>query len=521
MRFSALLVALFLVSCSDSSLTLRNKTTRVKSQSEAATTHLAVLSRKIYSEDVVKALLPNFTLDGETAFQRSLPLTGDFRALQSRATRASLQVEGRPGTVDAPSTAQDIAAAADPKPLDEAAATLDPADSRTAYSNAIGLFQDVASLNNYVRNYPALAGHTPYIVRLQLAVIPKRRNLPYDVFSDLSFFADLGPRDQTRLQQAIREDDRALADEVQMVPAVPLFATEAAELGRDQQTRATLRTLAASASGQAGIFSLGGGLSDEQKRLIQALTNELNGLFTIGQVTDNVIRVRFGAVQNASSAYEMIPRTHNVTLLLLIPAGANAVNITSKQTMVDVETFEALPPGLNAGRYLTRIDEIFDRFQLAPKPENPGEDWRFLCEFRSAEGKKYGSRTDSKKAQRSRLISFVRKRMRPDVALGDFETFKLRIQRCLERSDADQSELRRLDFADVAEWSKILWTELATVQADLPNSFARFEVPIAPPGPLGKPADSQAGWEPVKPPMPKPQAQSKPATKPKTKEAKK
>ncbi|MEM7529122.1 MAG: hypothetical protein AAF416_15855 [Pseudomonadota bacterium] len=497
MRYFCVPALILLVSCGDDALTVRNESVRVRSQSEAATTHLAVLSRKIYSEDVVSALLPRFPLDGETAFQRSVPLTGDFRALQSNAVSGNVTIEVRPGSVEAPSTVENVADAPDAGPIDSTKPTLAATDNRTAYSSATGLFHDVASLNNYIRNYPAITGHTPYIVRLQLSVIPKRRNLPYDLFSDLSFFADLGERNQSRLRRAEREDEVALAREVRLVPAIPLFATEAVERGRDQQTLATLRAFAASAAGQAGIVSLGGGLSSEQEQLIQALTNELNGLFTIGRVTENVVRVRFGAVQNSSSSYELIPRTHNITLLLLIPDGATSVNIKAKQSMIDVETFEALPPGINSDSYYTRIDGIFARFQLKPKPAKRDPTWTVLCAFRPNLKKltAVGKGEADEKARRQMMVSFVQKRMRPDVAFGDFETFKLRIEHCLERNDAKDPSIRRLDYLDIAEFSRILWTDLATIQADLPDSFARFEVPPAPAGEAGEPANSQAIWQ--------------------------
>lgn len=496
------LIAVVLSACDDG-LSHRSKTGEVESQSQAATTHLAVLSRKIFTEDVVKAISPNFTLDGETAYLRSVPLTGDFRELRSAAFKGSLQVEANPGSVATPGQ-ETIASASDPKPIAEGVPALVAADARTTYSVATGLFQDVAGLNNYVRNYPELDQHIPYIVRLQLSVIPRRRNLPYDLYSDLSFFADLGPKSRTRFQRAADEQNPELVEQVRIVPAVPLFASEAVEAGRDQQTLERLRTAALSGAGSAGIFSLGGGLSAEEKRRLQALTQELNGLFTMGRVTENVVRVRLGAVQNATSSFEMIPRTHNITLLLMVPEGAQVVNIKAQQSMINVETHEPLPRGIRDDSFFTRIDASFKRFQLkkTPEPGTTDQQWKFLCEFRP-NTKRLGAVEGSDEAETTRrreMVSFVLKRMREDVALGDFSTFKDRVRYCLERSDAEIADIRKLDFHDVAEWSRILWTELASIQADLPDSFARFEIPNYPDNQQQTPANSLADWQEVQKP---------------------
>jgi hypothetical protein len=83
---------------------------------------------------------------------------------------------------------------------------------------------------------------------------------------------------------------------------------------------------------------------------------DLNSLLTVARVSDNSIRVRLGALNQAEARYAMVPRTHNVTLLLLVakdhadpaqhPPPATyrpTVQLFAKTSMVDAERGEALP----------------------------------------------------------------------------------------------------------------------------------------------------------------------------------
>ncbi|MEM8841960.1 MAG: hypothetical protein AAGD47_09315, partial [Pseudomonadota bacterium] len=93
MAFRFFVFLFFLAACEDSSLTFRSQSSKVETQSQAATTHLAVLSRKLYTNETVKALLPNFPMDGQKAFDNSVPVTGDFRALRSSAATGNISIE--------------------------------------------------------------------------------------------------------------------------------------------------------------------------------------------------------------------------------------------------------------------------------------------------------------------------------------------------------------------------------------------------------------------------------------------
>jgi len=54
-------------------------------------------------------------------------------------------------------------------------------------------------------------------------------------------------------------------------------------------------------------------------KLKAATSNDLNSLFSVARVSPNSLRVRMGAYRQGVEAYTMVPRTHTVSVLLLVP----------------------------------------------------------------------------------------------------------------------------------------------------------------------------------------------------------
>ncbi|MEM7057538.1 MAG: hypothetical protein AAF557_08110 [Pseudomonadota bacterium] len=480
MKWPVQLFSIFILASCASIITDRQEFVPPSNQSEAATTHLAVLARTPFNDEVIEALSPDFEIDGAKAFEQSVPLTGLFVDLLRREIRAAVSIKA------IPSGDPEVADPETPEPPEPDAAEAPDADDISAsdpftrYSTANALVQEVENLNNYLRSIPKISGHTPYLVRLQLSVIPKRRNLPYDVFSDLSVFADTSNVAQSFLAQRARTDGGITGEQV-LVPALPLFATENIERGLDRRSRELLRSVAASATGAIGNVSLGGTGSAAQEQSVGGVANDFNGLFTIGSVTSNVLRVRLGAAQNAANTFEMIPRTHNITLLLLIPDNARVVSIKATQTMRHVLTGEPLERGSGGKRFLSDLRGIVRRLRVRSisfenVTRGSVDD---LCAFNHRPGS--GIIRSIEDPDEAKAIDFVRKRLRGDLVRGDFETFKLRVQHCFERNrrkgpDGTPIWEPLIDF-EAAVAAVEMWQQLASVQAELPDSFVSFEVP--------------------------------------------
>ncbi len=448
-----------------------------KSQSEAATIHLAHLSSKLVTRDVVNALSPGFTINGDSALQKVAPTTGIFDEILSTKIDAKVTFELSPKGAQKPPDANgeptSESSQATPQSPEKLTANADPF---TAYSTANALHQEVAVLNNYIRNFPTRRGYRPYLVRLQLSVIPKRRNLPYDIYSDLIFFADLGPLNESYLDRRKRAEDEDLLTERKAVFAIPLLASENLERGIDTRSRALRNSLGLSGAGLLGTTSAGADVDAERLSKLQSLANDLNGLFTIGRVTDNVLRARFGAVQNAEPSYEMIPRTHNISLLLLIPEDAKTVEIEAKQSMRHAVTGEPLDRNQGSGAFIAKISDAVAPFKLKydfsarELPQRGSKE--DLCVFRHGLDDSERNRIDF---ETSKVVQFVRKRLRGDVAKGDFDTFLKRVRVCLQREKGHGYE--NLAAFEAVDRAHVLWTQIAQIQADLPDAFVSFEVP--------------------------------------------
>jgi len=129
-------------------------------------------------------------------------------------------------------------------------------------------------------------------------------------------------RDKQRLFQAALSDELAcrLHDGKESAPqVVPLLVTDSIEAAMHSRSVDELRQLGLALSAMLQGVGVGGDLQKVDQTIRNVLGRDFNSTFTVGRVSDNTIRVRFGAIQNPDMAYSMVPQTHNVTLLILIP----------------------------------------------------------------------------------------------------------------------------------------------------------------------------------------------------------
>src|SRR5262249_44903526 len=94
--------------------------------------------------------------------------------------------------------------------------------------------------------------------------------------------------------------------------------------------------------------------------------------------SENSLRVRLGALQQATAKFAMVPRNHYVTLLLMVPADAPpAVDLVAQTVLVDTETGQEL-----AGTSEERIGALFAGVRArAGRPELDDATLRELLAF--------------------------------------------------------------------------------------------------------------------------------------------
>jgi hypothetical protein len=170
---------------------------------------------------------------------------------------------------------------------------------------------------------------------------------------------------------------------------VPLMVTDDVESALHSAAEEHIRQLALSVAALVNGFGGSAGVKQVTDQLRTSVGHDYNSLLTISRLADNTYRVRLGAMQQIATDYAMVPRTHNITFLLLVPhleggnrqdrgrygTGGDAIDLISRTSFVDTLTGEQLKRR-NVGPDLRSVQETlaFYRnygrdFSLLTKPE--------------------------------------------------------------------------------------------------------------------------------------------------------
>lgn len=335
---------------------------RAIDQREAGSVHVAVLAVAPWSH-YQSALQPQFRLDADDA--RAIVVRDTASGFESSSSALGLgagvtQDTAEHGILSPPSTGSHsqsfLAAGGAGRP-----------DAMLEYWAATALFQEVQLLNRAVRDAAIPSGYRAYLVRLQLSLLPRRRNEPYDVYTTLSFFrppepAGAGPRSGTNGGVAAAAAEAQLAYEPPATslrsgaaarspllagtgPCVlPLVVTDNLEASVQSRSAEDTQRMALAFLGFPGKFATELEAQLFQKQIqAQLSARDINSLLTVARLSENSLRVRLGAMQQATAKYAMVPRNHYVTLLVMVPDDAPAaIDLVAQTVLVDTETGEEL-----------------------------------------------------------------------------------------------------------------------------------------------------------------------------------
>lgn len=238
-------------------------------------------------------------------------------------------------------------------------------DESLRHLAASALYQEVKLLSRYLEDAALRYDHQAYVVRLQLSVMPHARLQPYDVYSRISFFTGIGNEEQAYDAPFVLP--LLVTDNLESL----LRANAAEQL---QQIQLGLSVLAHGLGGKLDYEKF----SDEIKKVFG---RDLNSLLTVARASDNTLRVRLGAQASPLAGYSTIPRTHNITVLLLVPrtyldrtrtdGKAPTVGLVAKTNLVDaIEGTELRDRTQEEKRWL-----IYDTFRpFLDLPEEPDFD---------------------------------------------------------------------------------------------------------------------------------------------------
>jgi hypothetical protein len=296
----------------------------VSSAAEAGEVGVAVVATAPW-EVFIRNLRPKFELDGKQALAEASATTREIEDLYAKSIQFAMKLAPEAQTRDRTTTT--TADAAGSKTTDTATTKTAPGDlskvngptipasalpsglaelegsvgvnAMLRYQLATALFQEVQLLNQALNAAPELAGHHRFIVRTQINVRQFGRNTPYDTEVTLRFEGGTG---------------------CGAVTAVPLLVNDSMEVALASVARQRVLALGAALSLSRGNFSAGADYGKRTEEVLRSMGNEFNSLMTVGRGKDDPeVSVRIGAVAKGVDSWEMVPRTHSVTVLLLVP----------------------------------------------------------------------------------------------------------------------------------------------------------------------------------------------------------
>ncbi|CAN7303188.1 hypothetical protein LJR118_001611 [Acidovorax sp. LjRoot118] len=364
---TAAIATLGLMGCSGNALNF-NETPQggqsVANLDEAGSVHVSVLA-VIPWEDVKSKLKPNLTIDAKTLRDQAIPVTYalldkylDILRFQAALapntvkTTSTLTSTSETGVDDntantqtitkAPGTPRDMASTASlpagSGPTANAATVSAINSSLTARAMA-SFVQEVQALNAEVDGAAMRTGYDPYLMRIQLSVMPRRRHLGYDVYPNLSFFGYSGSFDKDTGAPSARTATEGTPF------VVPLLSSDSIETAQRSQSIEALRDVGVALDLVKGFGAAGFSFSSQKDRQ-QALQGlDVNSVLTLGRLSDNTIRVRLGAAYDPGGGHSVHPRTNTISLLVFFPKKADLSRVVARTEWNHVEGSAALRRG--------------------------------------------------------------------------------------------------------------------------------------------------------------------------------
>lgn len=345
---------LVLIGCSSHGLRFKDTpegNQSVASLDEAGSVHVSVLSIAPWN-DVKAKMRPEIPIDTKTLHDQSIPTTVAMLdkyldVLRLQAAVAPMTVKKTSSATTSTETGKDdvtktetstTTGPGEPRALAEVtslpigskpaieASSVGGINSSLAARAMASYVQDVHALNSEVDYAASRTGYDAYLMRIQVSVMPRRRHLGYDVYSNLSFFAYQGSNDEKNGALNARTPTDG------MPYVVPLLSSDSIETAQRSQSIESLRELGIALDLVKG-FGAAGFSANSQKDRQQALQGlDVNSVLTLGRLSDNSLRVRFGAANDPGGGYATHPRTNTISVLVFFPKNANLGRIVSRSS---------------------------------------------------------------------------------------------------------------------------------------------------------------------------------------------
>lgn len=210
-------------------------------------------------------------------------------------------------------------------------------DASTQLTVGTAVYQLAKILDNQISKSIAPEGYQAHLLTFQVNLQPRSRNLPYDTYVNLT----LMPASWTKAFEVSKD----VASDASAMPAVmlyPLVISDAMESASVSKSVEVIRQAALALSGIVGNVGIGAKLDKGSDDLKALSGSDRNSIVTVGRVSDHTLRMRFGAQLQGTSAKAIVPRTHNVSVVVFTKTGdADATHIDRLAVVTETSFFDA------------------------------------------------------------------------------------------------------------------------------------------------------------------------------------
>jgi hypothetical protein len=246
-------------------------------------------------------------------------------------------------------------------------------DGNTLLTAGTALYQQAQILDNQIAKAVYPSGYDAHLLTLQVAIQPTQRNVGADAYVNVTFL----PGEFKRAVAASSDVTSSVEGRapVMVYPLIIMDALETTSVGR---TVEAVRQASLALSGTIGAvganLGLGGGSSDAAR--VAGL--DKNSLVTVGRIADHTIRIRLGAENSGSAGFALVPRTYNVSLVVLTRSDpdekvhiGNLVAITHT-TLHSITDGRRVPSKFDGNRLATAVRDRICFFELGGRHQPEG-----------------------------------------------------------------------------------------------------------------------------------------------------
>lgn len=231
-------------------------------------------------------------------------------------------------------------------------------DPIMTYQAATAIYEEVQLLNTYLTDAALAHDYKPYLVRVQVSVVPFVRNAPYDVYVDLGLFSKCDAKSTDEWPAKV----------------IPLLVTDDVETGQTSNAMNAAQQLALALGGIVHNVAGQTQVQDLRDKFKAILGTDYNSLYEVSRGAENVLQIRLGAARNPNlkQGYAMLTQTHNVSFVLLVPGnkcGGQAphyIAMTSFTRMRNAKTGAELQA--DDSLILDQAEKVAKRYQKPGQP---------------------------------------------------------------------------------------------------------------------------------------------------------